>query len=150
MDRVPRDVRSRIMANIRSVGTSIELEFSRELRRSRVSFVEHPSTLGRPDVVFSKPRVVVFLDSCFWHRCPYHFRPPKSRQEYWVPKIARNVKRDKEVRAWYRREGWKVLRFWEHQIKGDLDGCIVKTLAAVAARRRRASPSPQRDRRPHN
>lgn len=135
MDRISREARSAVMSRIRGRGTRIELDFARELRRSGLQFRRHVAMLGRPDIIFPEAGVVVFLDSCFWHRCPCHFRAPQSRQDYWGPKIAQNVRRDRLVRSAYRRAGWKVLRFWEHSIASSLPTCIRKTREAVRSRR---------------
>ena len=91
MDKVSATVRSTIMAKIRSRGTTIEGLFASELRRRRLRFRQHLAWLGCPDFAFPRSGVVVFLDSCFWHRCPYHFRMPTSRREYWTKKIFQNV-----------------------------------------------------------
>jgi DNA mismatch endonuclease (patch repair protein) len=70
----------------------------------------------RPDFVFRLAKVVVFVDGCFWHGCPEHYRRPGSRQEFWDAKIARNQARDAEVDRALRRAGWRVLRLWEHAL----------------------------------
>jgi DNA mismatch endonuclease (patch repair protein) len=72
---------------------------------------------GKPDLVFVSRKSVIFVDGCFWHRCPDHFRMPKSNREFWEKKIARNVNRDKNVTAQLEALGWRVLRVWEHDIK---------------------------------
>jgi DNA mismatch endonuclease (patch repair protein) len=82
---------------------------------------------GKPDLVFAGKRVVVFLDGCFWHGCPNHYREPRSNAAYWRAKIERNVARDARVTQELVRDGWIVLRFWEHQVKTELP----KVLAAV-------------------
>lgn len=69
----------------------------------------------RADIVFTRRRIAVFIDGCFWHGCPEHFVPPKANADYWGPKIARNRERDSETSAALEREGWIVLRFWEHE-----------------------------------
>jgi DNA mismatch endonuclease, patch repair protein len=147
MDKVSPRVRSFIMSRIRSRDTAMEVLFARVLRRSRVSFRQHANLLGKPDFVFRKAKTVVFLDSCFWHRCPYHYRHPQSRPEYWGPKIENNVKRDKKIRSEYRRCGWKVFRFWEHQIQKDIFGCaeiVVETLRSRLAAGIIAAPAPSK------
>lgn len=130
-DTVSPEVRSRVMASIRSRGTKMELSFANELRRRRIAFKQHVPWLGRPDFVFRSSGIVVFLDSCFWHRCPYHFRMPTSRPEYWKRKIRQNVERDKQVRADYKKAGWTVLRFWEHSVSTDEQACIGKIEALL-------------------
>ena len=74
---------------------------------------------GRPDFVFRQHRLTVFVDGCFWHGCPLHGHMPKSRLDYWKPKIARNKLRDKQVRAMLNNSGWRVFRIWEHELKDD-------------------------------
>ena len=71
----------------------------------------------RPDFVFPKQRVAVFIDGCFWHGCPHCYRAPKSKRRYWDAKVIRNRERDRYQRTELRRAGWKVLRAWEHQIR---------------------------------
>jgi DNA mismatch endonuclease, patch repair protein len=71
---------------------------------------------GKPDFVFSRARVAVFVDGCFWHGCQWHCRLPKSRIDFWHPKIAKNKARDREVKRLLRRRGWKVIRIWEHAL----------------------------------
>jgi DNA mismatch endonuclease (patch repair protein) len=68
----------------------------------------------RPDIVFSRHRVAVFVDGCFWHRCPEHAVLPKANRDYWEPKLSRNVERDREADRALLRGGWRVLRIWEH------------------------------------
>jgi DNA mismatch endonuclease (patch repair protein) len=67
------------------------------------------------DLVFRGPRVAVFIDGCYWHGCPNHFRQPIANADYWRDKIARNRARDAETDELLRREGWTVLRFWSHE-----------------------------------
>lgn len=146
MDRVPPNIRSRTMAAIKGCGTSIERTFGALVSGSRFSFVEHPKWLGSPDFAFPKRGVVVFLDSCFWHKCPAHYRPPKSRTEYWQAKIARNVDRDATIRASYQEQGWLVIQFWEHSMHEDAAECLNRLLVALRSRnpRRWVPPPPKR------
>ncbi|MEX1007083.1 MAG: very short patch repair endonuclease [Acidimicrobiia bacterium] len=69
----------------------------------------------RPDVVFTRARVAVFVDGCFWHGCPVHGRMPRSNAGYWVPKLRRNVERDRQIDEDLARAGWTVVRVWEHE-----------------------------------
>lgn len=72
--------------------------------------------LGKPDFVFREHGVCVFVDGCFWHRCPKCYRRPSSNQPYWDQKVQRNVARDRLVARELKKQGWKVLRIWEHQL----------------------------------
>jgi DNA mismatch endonuclease (patch repair protein) len=76
----------------------------------------HLAIVGRPDFAFSKQRLAVFVDGCFWHGCPRHLRMPATNQAYWGAKIARNRARDVSVTEQLRVKGWRVLRVWEHEL----------------------------------
>jgi DNA mismatch endonuclease (patch repair protein) len=69
----------------------------------------------RADIAFTRKRVAVFIDGCFWHGCPEHWRPPKSNEGYWVDKITRNQERDRLTDELLEAEGWKSVRVWEHE-----------------------------------
>ncbi|SDN60501.1 T/G mismatch-specific endonuclease [Psychrobacillus sp. OK028] len=83
--------------------------------------------LGTPDISFPNLKIVVFLDSCYWHGCPTHFKMPKTNTSFWHQKINRNIERDYDISSHYSEEGWTLLRFWEHEVKNDLDR-VVKTI----------------------
>lgn len=69
----------------------------------------------QPDIVFSRSRLAVYIDGCFWHRCPEHGTEPRSNTAYWGPKLDRNVARDRDTEAQLHDRGWNVLRAWEHE-----------------------------------
>jgi len=108
--------RKTMLANRRK-DTSPELRIRRELHarghRFRVDFAP-VNPRRRVDIVFTRVRLAVFVDGCFWHRCPSHYVEPKSNAEYWRPKILRNTQRDAEVGEELKGAGWDVLRIWEH------------------------------------
>jgi len=84
----------------------------------KLGFTYQPKGIyGKPDFVNKKQKIVVFVDGCFWHKCPKCYKEPKSRKEFWITKINNNVKRDKEVNKRLKRDNWKVIRVWEHEIK---------------------------------
>jgi DNA mismatch endonuclease (patch repair protein) len=85
-----------------------------------------------PDIVFPRRRIALFLDGCWWHRCPAHANAPKANTDYWGPKLARNVERDRLVDAALSREGWLVIRVWEHE---DAAAAADRVAAAVDGRR---------------
>jgi DNA mismatch endonuclease (patch repair protein) len=87
----------------------------------------------RADIAFTRQRIAVFIDGCFWHSCPDHLHLPKANADYWVAKLARNVERDAEVTLLLRSLGWTVLRFWEHVPAED---AVAEIIAAVELRRR--------------
>lgn len=107
--------RRRIMRAIkgRKNGTTEEA-LATILRREKLSgWRRHTSLPGRPDFVWRKARVAVFVDGCFWHGCPKHYRPPRANPEFWEKKITANRNRDRRVTNELRRAGWRVLRVWE-------------------------------------
>jgi DNA mismatch endonuclease (patch repair protein) len=75
----------------------------------------HPKLPGSPDILISRTKTLIFVDGCFWHGCKKHGSIPKSRKEYWGPKIKGNVARDSANRRELKRMGYNVLRIWEHQ-----------------------------------
>jgi DNA mismatch endonuclease (patch repair protein) len=72
---------------------------------------------GKPDFVFERARLVVFVDGCYWHGCPTCYRAPTSNTAYWSEKFATNKARDRNVGRLLRANGWRVVRFWEHEIE---------------------------------
>ena len=87
-----------------------------------------PELRRTADLVFRSAKVAVFIDGCFWHRCPEHYVEPKSNREFWSSKVAGNVKRDKDTNARLRAAGWMVLRFWEHEAVDDIAMSIVEAV----------------------
>lgn len=83
----------------------------------------------RVDVAFTRARVAVFVDGCFWHGCPDHFQPPKSNQDYWGPKIEANRARDAFVDQLLASDGWTVIRLWEHEPLGAAVERIINVVA---------------------
>ena len=132
VDSFAPEVRSEIMRNVRSKDSALEKTVRSALWREGLRFRKNVSTMpGKPDIVFTRRKVVVFVDSCFWHGCPRHCRIPESNRDYWEKKIARNRARDKEVNRLYRSRGWKVLRVWEHAVDSSLPRVVKRVLAAL-------------------
>jgi DNA mismatch endonuclease (patch repair protein) len=93
--------------------------------RYRVDFRPTAAGRSRADIVFTKQKVAVFIDGCFWHSCPIHATHPKANADYWLPKLARNVERDAQVTEALRGLAWTVLRFWEHQPPEEVAAVII-------------------------
>ncbi len=83
--------------------------------RYRINTRPLPSVRRTADLVFRPTRVAVFVDGCFWHRCPDHATDPKSNSDYWEPKLKRNVERDRETDRLLAESGWLSIRIWEHE-----------------------------------
>jgi DNA mismatch endonuclease (patch repair protein) len=122
------------MRAVKGKNTSLETLFRRALWQAGVrGWRLHKESLpGRPDLVFSRAYVAIFIDSCFWHGCPRHLRMPKTNLNYWVAKIARNRNKDNAVTEELKNQGWLVLRIWEHEIRENLEWCISKVKTALA------------------
>lgn len=115
MDRFTKEKRSEIMASIRGKWTKPERFAHNFLKSMKVRHEMHPKVPGNPDILVAG-KIAVFIDGCFWHRCPRHYREPKTNRKYWIPKIERNVIRDNTSRwkAW--KAGYKTRRIWECQL----------------------------------
>jgi DNA mismatch endonuclease, patch repair protein len=109
------------MGRIRSNGNySTELRFLRIMRKYKISGWRRSHKLpGRPDFVFVRRKVAVFIDGDFWHGNPRRFRLPKSNRDYWERKILGNRSRDREINRILRKLGWRVIRFWESSLKDE-------------------------------
>ena len=110
--------RSEVMGLIRSHGNkSTEIRLTRVFKTHGITGWRRKQRMpGKPDFVFPKDRLCVFVDGCFWHGCPKCYRRPSSNQEYWDAKAQRNHARDRIVNALLRQKGWRVMRIWEHDL----------------------------------
>lgn len=135
MDVMTSEQRSRCMSRIHQSNTKAELQVRRELWKRGARYRIGTNILGKPDLVFLGPKVAVFIDGCFWHRCPLHFVEPKSNREFWRKKIDRNVIRDQEVTHALESAGWLVIRVWEHEVKEGVEAVGERILREVALRR---------------
>ena len=113
--------RSRCMSRIRSKDTKPEIALRRKLFAKGLRFRTRLKLPGRPDIVFTRARLAIFVDGCFWHGCPQHGTIPKSNSDYWTTKIRGNQARDIEVKAALEAEGWRVIRYWDHEIRENID-----------------------------
>lgn len=107
------------MRAIRRRDTKPEQALASALHRRGYRFRrDYPMRVGhvtiRPDIAFTRKRIAIFIDGCFWHGCPIHGHKPKANQWYWSPKLERNIARDQRNRDLLEEEGWRVLRLWEH------------------------------------
>lgn len=116
--------RKECMRRIRGRDTTAELQLRKALWAMGYRYRIKNQLPGKPDIIFIQKKIAIFVDGCFWHKCPIHYVPPVTRAEFWSAKIARNVERDMEVDEVLSKMGWNIVRIWEHEIKKDLDGCV--------------------------
>ena len=127
------------MSRVKNKDSAIEVALRKELWSRGLRYRKNVKTVFRkPDIVFVGKKVAVFCDSEFWHGYNWEVKQDeiKSHRDFWIPKIERNMKRDKEVNAALVAEGWKVLRFWGDEIKKDVKACADLIVAALKERDR--------------
>jgi DNA mismatch endonuclease, patch repair protein len=117
-DVFSKQKRSQVMSAIRSKGNKdTELKLVMILRAHAIKgWRRHRPLRGNPDFIVPKHRLALFVDGCFWHGCKKHGRQPSSDQDYWLTKFRRNKIRDMEVTLYLRKNGWSVVRVWEHEL----------------------------------
>lgn len=125
-DIMTAEQRRKTMSSIRAV-SKLESIVASELWRKGYRFRRNTKKMiGTPDISIKKYKVVIFIDSCFWHQCPIHGNMPKSNVEFWEKKFARNKERDQEVNEYYEEKEWNIKRVWEHEVRQDLNRVIVE------------------------
>lgn len=127
MDVHTKQQRSYNMSRIRSKNTKPEIKFRKYvwdngLRGYRI----HSKLPGKPDLYFGKTKVAVFIDGCFWHKCPKCYVPPKSNKKFWREKIEKNIARDIKNDVTLKEMGIDIIRFWDHELKDNVDKCFKK------------------------
>lgn len=134
-DVFTREKRSEVMSRIRGRDTKMEVSFRKALWRAGLRGWRKHWGPHRIDVAFVGRRVAIFLDGCFWHGCPRHYREPKSNRRYWIPKIGANVERDGRTTEALQKEGWTVVRIWEHDLeRGEPTVAHVEEIRAIVRR----------------
>ena len=126
MDKHTPEQRRRNMQAVKNKDSQIELLLRQELWSRGLRYRKNVNRIyGKPDIVFIGKKVAVFCDSEFWHGYNWEERKKdfKSHQEFWIPKIERNMERDAEVTAFLESEGWTVIRFWGNEIKKNTAQC---------------------------
>ena len=132
-DNLTTQQRSYAMSRIRSHGNlSTEQALASAMRKEGISgWRRNVALIGKPDFVFRRCRVVVFVDGCYWHGCSKCKLAAKSNTDYWQPKIAKNMQRDLAIARELRKIGWRVVRVWEHELKDRPDTCLRKIRSAI-------------------
>ena len=130
-DNLTPDQRRYCMSQIKGKDTGIEREVRSELHMRGLRFRKHVKELpGKPDIVFPKGKVVIFIDGDFWHG--YRFPAWEHKvSDFWKKKIGKNRERDRKNHRKLRRMGWTVIRLWQHEIKNSFDVCISRIASAV-------------------
>ena len=132
--------RSAVMARIRGHGNKdTELALMKLFRQHRITgWRRHQKVFGKPDFIFRKLRLAVFVDGCFWHGCPKHCKIPAGNRAFWKKKFAANKTRDRRVNQELRKLGWRVIRILEHDLTKRDAVCIRKIQAAMLYELRQA------------
>ena len=122
--------RSQVMSRIRGRGNKeTEVALMRLFRRQGITgWRRHAPIFGKPDFVFPKLKLAVFVDGCFWHRCPKHSNLPRNNRPFWKRKLESNVRRDRLVNPTLRNRGWSVLRVWQHELESRKEQRLLRRL----------------------
>lgn len=143
MDNLTPEQRKKNMQAIKSKDTSIELCLRKALWHEGIRYRKNYKELpGKPDIAITKYHIAIFCDSDFWHGYDWETRNQriKSNRTYWIPKIEKNIQRDKAVTHQLQEAGWIVLRFWEWQIKKHLDDCVEVVKIAIESAKKADIP----------
>jgi len=126
LDKISKEVRSHNMSKIKSKNTKPEILLRKLLWANGLRYRIHYKLSGSPDIVFVSNRLAVFVDGCFWHKCPKCYVEPKSNTAFWKEKARKNRERDKRNERALKKSGWGVLRVWEHEIKKNPSKTVQK------------------------
>ncbi|WP_191556983.1 very short patch repair endonuclease [Metabacillus idriensis] len=132
VNKISEEKRKKIMGSIKGKNTKLESMVSKELWHRGIRFRKNVKSLyGTPDIAIKKYKIVIFIDSCFWHACELHGTLPQKNQMFWIKKFNRNKERDFEVNNYYIQKQWHLLRIWEHDLKRDFVGSINKIVNLI-------------------
>src|SRR5262245_26457349 len=130
-DHLTPEQRSRAMSQVKLKDGSLEIMIRSELHRRGYRFRKHVRSLpGSPDVVFPREKIAIFIEGDFWHG--YELSKWEHKlSDFWKEKIHTNIKRDQKNFRKLRKMGWRVVRIWQHQIKRDLQSCVLRIVKAI-------------------
>ncbi len=131
-DVLTKKQRSYNMMRIRNKWTEQEKLIHNYLKSMKIKHRMHPKIAGNPDILLTDKKTVIFLDGCFWHKCPKCFKMPVTRKEFWKKKIGNNVIKDRKTSRLLKKQGYKVVRIWEHEIRKSPGICTKKIVGASA------------------
>ncbi len=122
------------MSKVRGRDTKAEVKLRKFLWSIGIRYYKNVKRLpGKPDIVIGKYRLIIFIDGEFWHGYNWHRKKHqiKTNRRFWIPKIERNMQRDAMINSFYKRKGWTLLRFWEHELKKEFNVCVIKILDVI-------------------
>ncbi len=129
MDKHTKEQRHKNMQAVKAKGTNLENLVVNFLWQKGYRFRKNVKDLeGKPDIAIKKYKLVIFIDSCFWHKCPLHYKAPATNFEFWENKISKNQQRDNYITNYYLAKKWNILRIWEHELKEDFDKTLQKVI----------------------
>lgn len=137
LDNHTPEQRHKNMTAVKSKGTNIEVLLQKELWHRGLRYRKNVKNIyGKPDIAFIGKKIAVFCDSEFFHGFDWEIRSKeiKSNREFWIPKIEKNIQRDKDVTDKLKKDGWIVLRFWGNEIKNDVSGCADKIESVIRSK----------------
>ncbi len=120
-DVFTKSKRSEVMSRIRGSGNKgTEIALAKLFRKYGITgWRRNQPLFGKPDFIFRRQRIIVFVDGCFWHGCPKHCNMPVNNREFWEKKLTANKERDRLVTKTLRKQGWRVIRVWEHDLAAN-------------------------------
>lgn len=122
--------RSEVMSKIRSKDTRPELVLRKKLWKMGLRYrINYKKAIGKPDIVFINKKIAVFIDGDFWHGYLWKAKGKVPKKKYWYEKIKKNVERDEQINRTLKKEGWIVIRFWEHDILKNAEKCVAKIVS---------------------
>lgn len=137
LDNHTPEQRHKNMTAVKSKGTKIEVLLQKELWHRGLRYRKNVKNIyGKPDIAFIGKKIAVFCDREFFHGFDWEIRSKeiKSNREFWIPKIEKNIQRDKDVTDKLKKDGWIVLRFWGNEIKNDVSGCADKIESVIRSK----------------
>lgn len=137
LDNHTPEQRHKNMTAVKSKGTKIEVLLQKELWHRGLRYRKNVKNIyGKPDIAFIGKKIAVFCDSEFFHGFDWEIKSKeiKSNREFWIPKIEKNIQRDKDVTDKLKKDGWIVLRFWGNEIKNDVSGCADKIESVIRSK----------------
>lgn len=132
IDTLSKKARSLLMAGVKGRhNKSTEVEMAKLLRSSNIKgWRRHLKLSGSPDFTFRKERVCIFVDGCFWHGCPKHYKSPKSNKKFWREKVKKNRERDSRINQELKKQEYRVIRIWECEMR-EADKVLKKIQKAL-------------------